>query len=87
MAAGIPMSGEDLYYDIHLRERGHIVEMDEPPWGRVAHHGIPGIPSRSKASATLPPPWIGAHNAYVLGKVLGLSEEEIVALEEVEAVK
>ena len=87
VAAGIPMSGEDLYYDIHLRERGHIVEMDEPPWGRVAHHGIPGIPSRSKASAALPAPWIGAHNAYVLGEVLGLSEEEIVALEEAEAIK
>ena len=24
VAAGIPMSGEDLYYDIHLRERRHI---------------------------------------------------------------
>ena len=86
-AAGIPMSGEDLYYDPHLRERGHIVEIDEPPWGRVAHHGIPGIPSRSKASAAIPAPWIGAHNAYVLGEVLGLSEEEIAALEEAEAVK
>ena len=87
VAAGIPMSGEDLYYDLHLRERGHIVEIDEPPWGRVAHHGVPGIPSRSRASAALPAPWIGAHNAYVLGEVLGLSEEEIAALEEAEAVK
>ena len=87
VAAGIPMSGEDLYYDIHLRERGHIVEMDEPPWGRVGHHGIPGIPSRSKASAALPAPWIGAQNAYVLGEVLGLSEEEIGALDEAEAIK
>jgi len=87
VAAGIPMSGEDLYYDIHLRERGHIVEMDEPPWGRVGHHGIPGIPSHSKASAALPAPWIGADNAYVLGEVLGLSEEEIAALAEAEAVK
>ncbi len=87
VAAGIPMSGEELYHDIHLRERGHIVEMDEPPWGRVAHHGLPGIPSRSAASAALPPPWIGAHNAYVLGGVLGLSEEEIAALEEAEAVR
>ena len=87
VAAGIPMSGEDLYYDLHLRERGHIVEFDEPPWGRVAHHGLPGIPSRSKASAALPAPWIGAHNAYVLGEVLGLTEEEIAEAEEVEAVK
>ena len=87
VAAGIPMSGEDLYYDLHLRERGHIVEIDEPPWGRVAHHGLPGIPSRSKASAALPAPWIGAHNGYVLGEVLGLTEKEIAALEEAEAIK
>ncbi len=87
VAAGIPMSGEDLYYDVHLRERGHIVEMDEPPWGRAAHHGIPGIPSRSRASAALPAPWIGADNDYVLGEVLGLSDEEIAALEEAEAIK
>lgn len=87
VAAGIPMSGEDLYHDIHLRERGHIVAIDEPPWGRVAHHGLPGIPSRSRASAALPAPWIGAHNAYVLGEVLGLSDEEIAALEEAEAVR
>ena len=87
VAAGIPMSGEDLYYDLHLRERGHIVEFDEPPWGRAAHHGLPGIPSRSKANAALPAPWIGAHNAYVLGDVLGLTEEEIAALEDVEAIK
>ncbi len=87
VAAGIPMSGEDLYYDPHLRERGHIVEIDEPPWGRVAHHGLPGIPSRSQASAAQPAPWIGAHNAYVLGELLGLSEEEIAALEEAEAVR
>lgn len=87
VAAGIPMSGEDLYYDVHLRERGHIVEMDEPPWGRVAHHGVPGIPSRSRASAALPAPWIGAHNGYVLGEVLGLTEEEIAALEEAEAIR
>ena len=87
VAAGIPMSGEDLYYDLHLRERGHVVEIDEPPWGRVGHHGLPGVPSRSRASAAAPAPWIGAHNDYVLGQVLGLTAEEVAALEEAEAVK
>lgn len=88
VAAGIPMSGEDLYYDIHLRERGHIVEIDEPPWGRqVAHHGLPGIPSLSAASAARPAPWIGADNAYVFGEILGMSEAEITNLEKAGAIR
>src|SRR5262249_49115507 len=51
IAAGIPSSGEDLYYDIHLRERGHIVETGAQPWGKIVHHGLPGIPSLSAANA------------------------------------
>ncbi|MFQ5933665.1 MAG: CaiB/BaiF CoA transferase family protein [Dehalococcoidia bacterium] len=87
VAAGIPMTGEDLYYDIHLRERGHIVELEEPPWGRIAHHGLPGIPSLSEASAARPAPWIGDHNAYVFGEILRMTESEIRALEEVGAIR
>jgi crotonobetainyl-CoA:carnitine CoA-transferase CaiB-like acyl-CoA transferase len=87
VAAGIPMSGEDLYYDIHLRARGHIVEMDEPPWGRIAHHGLSGIPSLSEASAARPAPWIGAHNAQVFGAILGMSEAEIKEMEEKGAIR
>src|SRR4030095_11824870 len=35
VAAGIPSSGEDLYYDVHLRGRGHIVETEGQPWGKI----------------------------------------------------
>jgi crotonobetainyl-CoA:carnitine CoA-transferase CaiB-like acyl-CoA transferase len=87
VAAGIPSSGEDLYYDIHLRERGHIVETEAQPWGRMAHHGLPGIPSLSAASAARPAPWIGADNAKVFGEILGLSPEKIKALKKAEAIK
>lgn len=87
VAAGIPMSGEDLYYDIHLRERGHIVETEASPWGRMAHHGLPGIPSLSPASAACPAPWIGAHNDQVFGQILGLSKEKIEELKNAGAIK
>jgi crotonobetainyl-CoA:carnitine CoA-transferase CaiB-like acyl-CoA transferase len=87
IAAGIPMSGEDLYYDIHLRERGHIVETEAEPWGTMSHHGLPGIPSLSAANAARPAPWIGAHNDQVFGKILGLSEERIEELKEKGAIK
>jgi crotonobetainyl-CoA:carnitine CoA-transferase CaiB-like acyl-CoA transferase len=87
VAAGIPMSGEDLYYDIHLRERGHIVETEAQPWGKIAHHGLPGIPSLSAASATQPAPWIGADNDKVFAEILGLSAEKIEELKRSGAIK
>ena len=87
VAAGIPMSGEDLYYDIHLRERGHIVETEAQPWGKMTHHGLPGIPSLSRANAARSAPWIGANNDKVFGEILGLSPEEIKELKKAEAIK
>ena len=87
VAAGIPMSGEDLYYDIHLRERGHIVETEAQPWGKIAHHGLPGIPSLSAASAAQPAPWIGAHNDKVFAEILGLSSDKIEELKRSGAIK
>ena len=87
IAAGIPMSGEDLYYDIHLRDRGHIVATEAEPWGKIMHHGLPGIPSLSAANAARPAPWIGAHNDQVFRKILGLSEERIEELKEKGAIK
>ncbi|MEX0805125.1 MAG: CoA transferase, partial [Candidatus Binatia bacterium] len=72
VAAGIPSSGEDLFHDIHLRARGHIVETDAQPWGKITHHGLPAVPSLSAADAARPAPWIGAHNDQVFGGILGL---------------
>jgi crotonobetainyl-CoA:carnitine CoA-transferase CaiB-like acyl-CoA transferase len=87
VAAGIPSSGEDLFYDIHLRERGHLVETEAQPWGKMTHHGLPGIPSLSLASAARPAPWIGANNDQVFGRILGLSAEKIEELKNAEAIK
>ncbi|MFQ5681867.1 MAG: CaiB/BaiF CoA transferase family protein [Candidatus Binatia bacterium] len=85
--AGIPMSGEELYHDFHLRERGHIIDLEEPPWGHITHHGLPGIPSLSEASAARPAPWIGADNTRVFGKILGMSKAEIEELKEAGAIR
>jgi crotonobetainyl-CoA:carnitine CoA-transferase CaiB-like acyl-CoA transferase len=85
VAAGIPSSGEDLFYDIHLRARGHIVETEANPWGKINHHGLPGIPSVSAANAARPAPWIGANNDQVFGEILGLSSEKIAELKQLQA--
>jgi crotonobetainyl-CoA:carnitine CoA-transferase CaiB-like acyl-CoA transferase len=87
VAAGIPSSGEDLFHDIHLRARGHIVETDVRPWGKITHHGLPGVPSLSAANAARPAPWIGANNDRVFGEILGLSAEKIEELKQREAIK
>jgi crotonobetainyl-CoA:carnitine CoA-transferase CaiB-like acyl-CoA transferase len=87
VAAGIPSSGEDLFHDIHLRARGHIVESEAQPWGKITHHGLPGIPSLSTADAARPAPWIGAHNDQVFGGILGLSAAAIEELTKREAIK
>jgi formyl-CoA transferase len=85
--AGIPMSGEDLYYDIHLRARQHIVETDTAPWGNISHHGLPGIPSLSAADAARPAPWIGADNDYVFGAILRMSPEDVMIAKSTGAIK
>jgi crotonobetainyl-CoA:carnitine CoA-transferase CaiB-like acyl-CoA transferase len=87
VAAGIPSSGEDLFHDIHLRARGHIVETEAQPWGKITHHGLPGIPSLSKADAARPAPWIGGNNDQVFGEILGLSQARIAELQKTEAIK
>jgi crotonobetainyl-CoA:carnitine CoA-transferase CaiB-like acyl-CoA transferase len=86
IAAGMPCSGEDLFYDIHLRARAHIVETEAQPWGKITHHGLPGIPSLSAASAARPAPWIGAHNHQVFGEILGLNDATIRELKQNEAI-
>ena len=75
--AGIVMNGEHMYMDPHLRARGHLVEIEEPPWGTLTHQGLPGIPSKSAAWASGKPPWVGNDNARVFGEVLGMSAKEI----------
>ena len=75
--AGIGMQGEQLYLDVHLRQRGHIVDVEHDPWGLLAHQGLPGVPSLSRASASVRTPWIGDSNDYVFSQVLAMSEDEV----------
>ena len=87
IAAGIPSSGEDLFHDIHLRSRGHVVETDAQPWGKITHHGLPGIPSVSAANAARPAPWIGVNNDEVFSEILRIGKEKIEELKQIEAIK
>jgi len=85
--AGIVMNSEQLYMDPHLRARGHLVEINEPPWGTLTHQGVPAIPSLSPARANSKPPWPGDDNAQVFGDILGLSADEIATQTENGAIR
>ncbi len=85
--AGAKLTGEDLYTDVHFRQRGHIVDVHEPPWGDLSHQGLPGIPSLAEAHGDGPPPWIGVHNEYVFKTLLGLTDEEYRAGQESGAIR
>ncbi len=75
--AGIAMNAEQIYCDPHLRARGHIVEVEHVPWGKLTHFGLPAIPTLSKLKADRRAPWLGDDNDFVFKSVLEIAPEEI----------
>jgi formyl-CoA transferase len=82
-AAGVPCgavldSGEVMSNE-HLRGRGMIVDVEHPTRGRMP---IPASPIRLSASSTevTRAPLLGEHNAEVLGKVCGVTADELATL-------
>ncbi len=84
-AAGIPagpvLRGPDLLEDPHYRERGTFVTVDHPQVGPKRHPGLPWKMSATPGEVRWPSPTLGQHNREVYGELLGLTGEEIDALE------
>ena len=80
--AGVVATGEDLYLDPHLRQRGYVVEIDHPIPCRLEHPGMTVRLTRTPGRVQLPAPVTGEHNEEVFGQLLGLSAGERHALEE-----
>jgi formyl-CoA transferase len=87
--AGVPAmpvhTGTTLAADPHVRERGVLETVDHPKLGERLVVGPPW--KIEGASVRGPSPLIGEHNQYVLGEILGLSQEEIERLEKAGALK
>lgn len=79
--AGAVLTGSDTLTDPHLAARGFWDVVDHPEVGVYKQVTTPWRLSKSPRRATQPSPSLGAHNRYVLNDLLGLSEQEIVALE------
>lgn len=80
VTAGPVLGVEDLARDPHLRERSFFEPVSQVDAGEWEMDGVPWKLSRTPAHIRLPAPNFGEHNNYVLGDLLGLSEEEIAEL-------
>jgi crotonobetainyl-CoA:carnitine CoA-transferase CaiB-like acyl-CoA transferase len=84
-AAGVPaspvLSVPEVFAEPHLRARGFYESVSHSVAGVWEVEGPHWRLSESPAHVRLPAPAFGEHNGYVLGELLGLSAEEIAALE------
>jgi crotonobetainyl-CoA:carnitine CoA-transferase CaiB-like acyl-CoA transferase len=84
-AVGVPaspvLSVPEVFADPHLRARGFYESVSHSVAGVWEVEGPHWRLSESPGHVRLPAPAFGEHNGYVLGEMLGLSAEEIAALE------
>ncbi len=89
--SGVPasavQSGEDVYFDVHLRDRQFVVPVDDPESGPMDVSGLSvhlsETPGRREMAGR--PVFAGA-NDYVFNDLLGLTKEERQHLEEAGAI-
>jgi len=84
-AAGVPAAPllkiPQLVANEHLNARGFWEEVTQADAGTWTMEGPAWRMWRTPAHVRVPPPMFGEHNYYVFRHLLGLSEEEIAALE------
>ena len=68
------------------RERGYVFEYDDPNIGEVLMHGHPFHLSESPKEIRSGPPLLGEHTGEVLRERLGLTDDELEALLEADAI-
>src|SRR5437867_9386038 len=84
-AAAVPampvLSVPEVYSDTHLRARGFWESHSHPIAGAWEIEAPHWRMSETPAHVRLPAPCFGEHNDHVFRELLGLSDEEIAALE------
>jgi crotonobetainyl-CoA:carnitine CoA-transferase CaiB-like acyl-CoA transferase len=79
--AGAVLKGGETLVDPHLTARGFWDVVNHPEAGTYTQVSTPWRLSKSPRRPTTPSPSLGEHNSYVLGDLLGLSQQEIAVLE------
>jgi len=78
--AGAVTDSEMIMAEPHLNERGFWVELNRAVVGKHVYSAFP-IKFSETPIKYRPAPTLGEHNGYVLGTILGLTENEIERLE------
>jgi len=79
--AAMPVyGGEEIVADRHVLARGVIEEVEHPLMGKKKVLGPPWRLSKTPARVLRHGPLLGEHNDYVLGELLGMSNDEIARL-------
>jgi crotonobetainyl-CoA:carnitine CoA-transferase CaiB-like acyl-CoA transferase len=79
--AGPVLTAGEVIVDPHLEARGFWDTVEHPEAGTYRQVSTPWRLSKSPRRVSSPAPGLGEHNDYVLGELLGLSPQEIAALE------
>jgi crotonobetainyl-CoA:carnitine CoA-transferase CaiB-like acyl-CoA transferase len=79
--AGAVLTGGEVIADPHLEARHFWDTVDHPEAGRYRQVSTPWRLAKNPRRVTSPAPGLGEHNGYILGDLLGLSIQEIEALE------
>jgi formyl-CoA transferase len=81
VACGAVLDSAEVLANEHLRARGMVVDLDHPARGRFPMLGNPvklsGSPTEVRRA-----PLLGEHNGEVLGRLLGLSVEDLARLKQ-----
>jgi crotonobetainyl-CoA:carnitine CoA-transferase CaiB-like acyl-CoA transferase len=81
VAAGVVQNAADLAGDPHLKGRGFFFDIIHPEHGKVASDAAPVRLSEAPAAYLRAAPSPGEDNACVYRQLLGMSEEEVAALQ------
>lgn len=76
IAATVSATSEDLFRDVHLRERGAFIDVSHPNMGVQELIAPPWKLSGSQDAPVRHAPHFGEDNRYVFGELLGLGERE-----------
>jgi CoA:oxalate CoA-transferase len=72
----------EVMHEPHFRRRGTVVPLDHPVMGPLLVLGSPLHLGEAAPLSPSPAPELGQHNREVLGELLGMSDEQVRALEE-----